>query len=147
MSTGCKLVYIQNVCLCATFLLQVHQNLPPCDFYAKTGSSEAASRSPDQSGDGTQENSQTQQDFLDTPRLEQREEMNFLEWEGRMKVLALEQELLKEKRQAVRIKKAYYKAKMRRLGEALPASSAAASGGSSSSSSSDGEEKMPPLMR
>lgn len=76
--------------------------------------------------------------------MEQREEMSFLEWEGRMKVLALEQELLKEKRQAVRIKKAYYKAKMRRLGEALPASGAASS---SSSSGSDGEEKMPPLMR
>lgn len=59
-----------------------------------------------------------------------------------MKVLALEQELLKEKRQAVRIKKAYYKAKMRRLGEALPESTA-----NSTSSSSEGEEKMPPLMR
>lgn len=69
--------------------------------------------------------------------------MNFLEWEGRMKILALEQELLKEKRQAVRIKKAYYKAKIRRLGEALPESAA----NNSSSSSSEGEEKMPPLMR
>lgn len=122
---------MKNIIVCLKASLHV---------FSKTGRSEVASQSPDQSGDGAQENSQTQQDFLDTPRLEQKEEMNFLEWEGRMKVLALEQELLKEKRQAVRIKKAYYKAKMRRLGEALPQSSA-------SSSSDDGEEKMPPLMR
>lgn len=64
--------------------------------------------------------------------------MNVLEWEGRMKVLALEQELLKEKKQAARYKKTYYRAKLRRLGEALP---------ESSPSSSDSEEKMPPLMR
>lgn len=66
--------------------------------------------------------------------------MNVLEWEGRMKVLALEQELLKEKKQAVRYKKTYYKAKLRRLGEALPESSPSSSG-------SDSEEKMPQLMR
>ncbi|XP_061592720.1 uncharacterized protein LOC133457443 [Cololabis saira] len=91
-----------------------------------------------------------QQDTLELPRLElqQRAEaleqqMKILEWENRMKVLAWEQELVKEKRRAVRqkekafrMKKAYYKAKLKRLGEEpLP----------SSSSSGDEEEKSPDM--
>lgn len=65
--------------------------------------------------------------------------MKILEWENRMKMLAWEQELVKEKRRAARqkekafrMKKAYYKAKLRRMGENVPASSA---------SSSDEEDK------
>lgn len=60
-----------------------------------------------------------------------------------MKVLALEQELLREKRKAAqqkwrafRMKKAYYRAKLKRLGEGLPPSLP-------SSSSDEGEEKTP----
>lgn len=68
--------------------------------------------------------------------------MKILEWESRMKVLALEQELLREKRKAAqqkwrafRMKKAYYRAKLKRLGEGLLPSSP--------SSSDEGEEKTP----
>lgn len=71
--------------------------------------------------------------------LEQQQQMKILEWENRMKVLAWEQDLVKEKRRATRqkekafrMKKAYYKAKLRRMGESVP---------QSSSSSSDEEEK------
>ncbi|TDH10806.1 hypothetical protein EPR50_G00079040 [Perca flavescens] len=71
--------------------------------------------------------------------LEQQQQMKILEWENRMKVLAWEQELVKEKRRAARqkekafrMKKAYYKAKLKRMGEDLLPSS---------SSSSDEEEK------
>nr|XP_020479265.1 uncharacterized protein LOC109973792 [Monopterus albus] len=71
--------------------------------------------------------------------LEQQQQMKILEWEKRMKVLAWEQELVKDKRRAAqqkakafRMKKAYYKAKLKRLGEDMPPSS---------SSSSDEEEK------
>ncbi|XP_011620097.1 uncharacterized protein fsbp isoform X2 [Takifugu rubripes] len=71
--------------------------------------------------------------------LEQQQQMKILEWENRMKVLAWEQDLMKERRRAARqkekafrMKKAYYKAKLRRMGESvLP----------SSSSSSDEEGK------
>ncbi|XP_071331333.1 uncharacterized protein [Trachinotus anak] len=76
-----------------------------------------------------------------TQALEQQQQMKILEWENRMKVLAWEQELVREKRRAARqkekafrMKKAYYKAKLKRMGEDLPPSS---------SSSSDEEEKMP----
>ncbi|KAM7412296.1 hypothetical protein PAMA_021989 [Pampus argenteus] len=71
--------------------------------------------------------------------LEQQQQMKILEWENRMKVLAWEQELVKEKRRATRqkekafrMKKAYYKAKLKKMGEDVPLSS---------SSSSDEEEK------
>ncbi|XP_029013040.1 uncharacterized protein LOC114859220 isoform X2 [Betta splendens] len=71
--------------------------------------------------------------------LEQQRQMKILEWENRMKVLAWEQELVREKRRAARqkekafrIKKAYYKAKLKRMGEDVPPSS-----------SSDEEEKAP----
>lgn len=74
-----------------------------------------------------------------TEALDQQQQMKIMEWESRMKVLAWEQELVREKRRAVqqkekafRMKKAYYKAKLKRIGEeVLP----------SSSSSSDEEEK------
>lgn len=72
--------------------------------------------------------------------LEQQQQMKILEWENRMKVLAWEQELVREKRRAARqkekafrMKKAYYKAKLKRMGEDAPPSS--------SSSSSDEAEK------
>lgn len=71
--------------------------------------------------------------------LEQQQQMKILEWENRMKVLAWEQDLVKERKRATqqkekafRMKKAYYKAKLRRMGESVPPSS---------SSSSDEEEK------
>ncbi|CAJ1055478.1 uncharacterized protein LOC121517305 [Xyrichtys novacula] len=89
-----------------------------------------------------------QQDSVDLSRLEyqqrsdaleQQQQMKILEWENRMKVLAWEQELVREKRRAARqkekafrMKKAYYKAKLRRMGQDVPLSS---------SSSSDDEEK------
>ncbi|XP_008282938.1 uncharacterized protein fsbp [Stegastes partitus] len=72
--------------------------------------------------------------------LEQQQQMKILEWENRMKVLAWEQELVREKRRAAqqkekafRMKKAYYKAKLKRMGEEVPRSS--------SSSSSEEEDK------
>ncbi|XP_056278328.1 uncharacterized protein LOC130199131 isoform X1 [Pseudoliparis swirei] len=71
--------------------------------------------------------------------LEQQQQMKILEWENRMKVLAWEQELVREKRRAARqkmkafrMKKSYYRAKLKRMGEDVPASS---------SSSSDEEAK------
>lgn len=73
--------------------------------------------------------------------LEQQQQMKILEWENRMKMLAWEQDLVKERKRATRqkekafrMKKAYYKAKLRRMGESVPPSS---------SSSSDEEEKTP----
>lgn len=64
------------------------------------------------------------------PVLEQQRHMALLEWEGRMKNLSQEQELLAEKRKATRqkerayrLKKRYYRAKLRRLGEDVPTSS------------------------
>lgn len=62
--------------------------------------------------------------------LEQQRNMALLEWEGRMKALSQEHELLAEKRRAARqkerayrVKKLYYRAKLRRLGEEVPPSS------------------------
>lgn len=62
--------------------------------------------------------------------LEHQRQMKMVEWENRMKVLAWEQELVKEKRRAARqkekafrMKKAYYKAKLKRMGEDVPPSS------------------------
>lgn len=70
---------------------------------------------------------------------QQQQQMKILEWENRMKVLAWEHDLVKERKRATRqkekafrMKKAYYKAKLRRMGESVPPSS---------SSSSDEEEK------
>lgn len=69
----------------------------------------------------------------------EQQQMKILEWENRMKVLAWEQELVREKRKAARqkekafrMKKAYYKAKLKKMGEDVPPSS---------SSSSDEQEK------
>ncbi|XP_061689064.1 uncharacterized protein LOC133507723 isoform X2 [Syngnathoides biaculeatus] len=62
--------------------------------------------------------------------LEQQQHMRLLEWENRMKVLAWEQELVREKMRAARqkvkafrMKKNYYKAKLRRMGDHVPPSS------------------------
>ncbi|XP_077370959.1 uncharacterized protein fsbp [Festucalex cinctus] len=62
--------------------------------------------------------------------LEQQQHMRLLEWENRMKVLAWEQELAREKTRAAcqkakafRMKKNYYKAKLKRMGERVPPSS------------------------
>ncbi|XP_055079199.1 uncharacterized protein LOC117373300 isoform X2 [Periophthalmus magnuspinnatus] len=62
--------------------------------------------------------------------LEQQRNMALLEWEGRMRSLSQEHELLAEKRRATRqkerayrLKKRYYRAKLRRLGEEVPSSS------------------------
>ncbi|XP_037101719.1 uncharacterized protein LOC119119452 [Syngnathus acus] len=62
--------------------------------------------------------------------LEQQQHMKLLEWENRMKVLAWEQELVREKTRAARqkvkafrMKKNYYKAKLKRMGEVVPPSS------------------------
>ncbi|XP_061636576.1 uncharacterized protein LOC133481362 isoform X1 [Phyllopteryx taeniolatus] len=62
--------------------------------------------------------------------LEQQQHMRLLEWENRMKVLAWEQELVREKMRAARqkvkafrMKKNYYKAKLKRMGEPVPPSS------------------------
>lgn len=78
-----------------------------------------------------------------TEALEQQHQMKMLEWENRMKVLAWEQELLRDKSRAARqkekafrMKKAYYKARLRMLGEDVPPSS---------SSSGDEEEKASDL--
>ncbi|XP_008316961.1 uncharacterized protein fsbp isoform X2 [Cynoglossus semilaevis] len=80
-----------------------------------------------------------QQQKIDT--LEQEHQMKLLEWENRMKVLACEQELVRErkraaqqKQKAFRMKKAYYKAKLKRLGEDVSASS--------SSSADEGEKDV-----
>ncbi|XP_034732821.1 uncharacterized protein LOC117947736 [Etheostoma cragini] len=100
------------------------------------GEAEDATRSPTQhySADLSRQEQQQRVEAL-----EQQQQMKILEWENRMKVLAWEQELVKEKRRAARqkekafrMKKAYYKAKLKRMGEDLPPSS---------SSSSDEEEK------
>lgn len=91
-------------------------------------------------------------DPLDVPRLEhqqradvleEQQQMKILEWESRMKVLAWEQDLMREKVKAARqkgrafrMKKVYYKAKLKKLGEDVPPSSA---------SSDDEEEHKPDL--
>ncbi|CAL8368882.1 unnamed protein product [Lota lota] len=70
-----------------------------------------------------------------------REQMESLEWERRMRVLAWEQEVLREKGRAARqkarayrMKRRYYGAKLKRMGQDVPPPS------SSSSSSSDQDE-------
>ncbi|XP_061830254.1 uncharacterized protein [Nerophis lumbriciformis] len=79
--------------------------------------------------------------------LEQQQQMRLLEWESRMKVLAWEQELVREKTRAARqkekafrMKKNYYKAKLKRMGEYVPPSSP-------ESSDNDNVERGPDLMR
>ncbi|XP_056130974.1 uncharacterized protein LOC130108147 [Lampris incognitus] len=79
--------------------------------------------------------------------LEQQEQMNVLEWEQRLKVLEWEQELLREKRKAARqkerafrMKKNYYKAKLKMMGEEVPLSS-------SNSSSDEDESKNSGQLR
>lgn len=71
--------------------------------------------------------------------LEQQQQMKIMEWENRIKMLAWEQDLVKQRRRAARqkekafrMKKAFYKAKLRRMGESVPPSS--------SSSSDEGEK-------
>ncbi|XP_077575909.1 uncharacterized protein fsbp [Stigmatopora nigra] len=61
--------------------------------------------------------------------LEQQQHMRLLEWENRMKVLAWEQELMREKTRAARqkvkafrMKKNYYKAKLKKMGEEVASS-------------------------
>ncbi|XP_070695158.1 uncharacterized protein [Pempheris klunzingeri] len=121
----------------------------PAAFFTAPGTSRLISQRLHPSGSETEEASHhsTQHFSVDLSRLErqqrtealeQQQQMKILEWENRMKVLAWEQELVKEKRRAARqkekafrMKKAYYKAKLKRLGEDVPLSS----------SSSDEEEK------
>lgn len=74
--------------------------------------------------------------------LEQQQQMQILEWENRMKVLAWEQELVQQKRRALRqkekafrMKAAYYSAKLRRMGQQPPPPS------SGSSSDDDGGDQ------
>ncbi|XP_054624417.1 uncharacterized protein LOC129177364 isoform X2 [Dunckerocampus dactyliophorus] len=73
---------------------------------------------------------------------QQQQQMRLLEWESRMKVLAWEQELIREKtrvarqkEKAFRMKKNYYKAKLKRMGEDVPPSSPG--------SSDDDDEERP----
>ncbi|KAM6924901.1 uncharacterized protein fsbp [Xenentodon cancila] len=126
----------------------------PAAFFTAPGTSRLISQRlhPPDSGAEAAGRHLAQHDTFDLSRLEhqqraealeQQQQMKILEWENRMKVLAWEQELVKEKRRAVRqkekafrMKKAYYKAKLKRLGEdAQP----------SSSSSGDEEEKSPDM--
>ncbi|XP_026188950.1 uncharacterized protein fsbp [Mastacembelus armatus] len=123
----------------------------PAAFFTAPGTSMLISQRLHPSGSGTEDVSRhsVQHDSADLLRLEhqqrseamaQQQQMKILEWENRMKVLAWEQELVREKRKAAqqklkayRMKKAYYKAKLKRMGEDVPPSS--------STSSSDEEEK------
>ncbi|XP_076598300.1 uncharacterized protein fsbp isoform X2 [Chaetodon auriga] len=122
----------------------------PAAFFTAPGTSRLIGQRLHPTGGEAEEGGRrsTQHDSVDLSRLEhqqrteameQQQQMNILEWENRMKVLAWEQELVKEKRRvarqkekAFRMKKAYYKAKLKRMGEDVPPSS---------SSSSDEEEK------
>lgn len=128
---------------------------PPLTFLHSTGSSRLLQRlHPSGGGGGCDAEAvagchSAQRDPADLSRLEaqlrteameQQQQMKILEWENRMKVLAWEQELVREKRKAARqkekafrMRKAYYKAKLKRLGEDVPPSS--------SSSSSDDEDR------
>ncbi|XP_075949626.1 uncharacterized protein fsbp [Anarhichas minor] len=101
------------------------------------GEAEGATRRSPQHQDHADLSQQEHQQRADA--LEQQQQMKILEWENRMKVLAWEQELVREKRRAARqkekafrMKKSYYKAKLKRMGEDVPPSS---------SSSSDEEAK------
>lgn len=114
------------------------------------GTSPVASQRLDPAGgesDGATRRSSPHLDHADLSRREhqqradavrQQQQMKILEWENRMKVLAWEQELVREKTRAARqkekafrMKKSYYKAKLKRMGEDVPPSS----------SSSDDEAK------
>nr|XP_046253640.1 uncharacterized protein LOC124063732 isoform X2 [Scatophagus argus] len=130
---------------------ELHDVTFPAAFFTAPGTSRLISQRLHPSGSDTEEvgHRLTRQDSVDLSRLEhqqrtdaleQQQQMKILEWENRMKVLSWEQELMREKRRAVRqkekafrMKKAYYKAKLKRLGEDVPPSS----------SSSDEEEKKP----
>uniref|UniRef100_UPI0037E790A3 uncharacterized protein n=1 Tax=Semicossyphus pulcher TaxID=241346 RepID=UPI0037E790A3 len=122
----------------------------PATYFTAPGTSRLISQRLHPSGSETEESGHrsSQHDSIDLSRLEyqqrtdaleQQQQMKILEWENKMKVLAWEQELVREKRRAARqkekafrMKKVYYKAKLRRMGEDVPPSS---------SSSSDDEEK------
>ncbi|XP_041654927.1 uncharacterized protein LOC121517305 [Cheilinus undulatus] len=122
----------------------------PAAYFTAPGTSRHISQRLHPSVSETEESGHvpSQQDSIDLSRLEfqqrsdaleQQQQMKILEWENRMKVLAWEQDLVREKRRAARqkekafrMKKAYYKAKLRRMGQDVPPSS---------SSSSDEEEK------
>ncbi|XP_045912183.1 uncharacterized protein LOC123975081 [Micropterus dolomieu] len=122
----------------------------PAAFFTSPGTSRLISQRLHPSGSEMEDAGRrsTQHDCVDLSRLEhqqrtealeQQQQMKILEWENRMKVLAWEQELVREKRRAARqkekafrMKKAYYKAKLKRMGEDVPPSS---------SSSGDEEEK------
>ncbi|XP_040904068.1 uncharacterized protein LOC121188394 [Toxotes jaculatrix] len=124
----------------------------PSAYFTAPGTSRLISQRLHPSGSETEEGGRRsfQHDSVDLSRmehqqrseaLEQQQQMKILEWENRMKVLAWEQELVRGKRRATRqkekafrMKKAYYKAKLKRMGEDVP---------SSSTSSSDEEEKIP----
>ncbi|KAM8754081.1 uncharacterized protein fsbp isoform 1-T1 [Acanthopagrus schlegelii] len=113
----------------------------PAAFFAAPGTSRPTGQRLHPSASEPEEASRrtTQHDSVDLSRLEQQQQMKILEWENRMKLLAWEQELVKEKRRAARqkerafrMKRAYYKAKLKRMGEDVPPLS----------SSSDDEEKI-----
>lgn len=122
----------------------------PATYFTAPGTSRLSSQHLQPSGSKTEDASRraAQHNSTDVSRLEhqqisealeQQQQMKILEWENRMKVLAWEQELVREKRRAAqqkekafRMKKAYYKAKLKRMGEDVPPSS---------SSSSDEAEK------
>ncbi|KAM8862637.1 uncharacterized protein fsbp [Spinachia spinachia] len=123
----------------------------PAAYLGAPGTSQVASQRLDPAGgeaDAATRHSPQHRDHADLSRqehqqradaLEQQQQMKILEWENRMKVLAWEQELVREKTRAARqkekafrMKKSYYKAKLKRMGEDVPPSS---------SSSSDDEAK------
>ncbi|KAL3974200.1 claudin [Sarotherodon galilaeus] len=113
----------------------------PAAYFTAPGTSRLSSQHLQPSGSKTEDAGRrpAQHDSVDLSRLEhqqrsealeQQQQMKILEWENRMKVLAWEQELVREKRRAARqkekafrMKKAYYKAKLKRMGEDLPPSS------------------------
>ncbi|CAB1428071.1 unnamed protein product [Pleuronectes platessa] len=123
----------------------------PSAYFTAPGTSRLISQRLQMSGSETEEagHRSVKHDSAELSRLEhhqraealeqQQQQMKILEWENRMKVLAWEQELVREKRRAARqkekafrMKKAYYKAKLKRMGEDVPLSSC---------SSSDEEDK------
>lgn len=113
----------------------------PAAYFTAPGTSRLSSQHLQPSGSKTEDAGRrpAQHDSVDLSRLEhqqrsealeQQQQMKILEWENRMKVLAWEQELVREKRRAARqkekafrMKKAYYKAKLKRMGEDVPPSS------------------------
>ncbi|XP_051280467.1 uncharacterized protein LOC127376994 isoform X1 [Dicentrarchus labrax] len=117
----------------------------PAAFFTAPGTSRLISQRLHPPGSQAEEATRlsTQQDSADLSRLEhqqrtealeQQQQMKILEWENRMKVLAWEQELVREKRRAARqkekafrMKKTYYKAKLKKMGEDVPPSSPSSS--------------------